>query len=129
MNTKKLGFKEFPTPNFPELLTKAEPLLLFLILLLLWCCAPGFLRKADVAAGSIDQSIWLLILLSIMAFLLILGLCWWIFQRFVLAVALPSVEYMVSQFNLLKTWQQYVFYFASFSLLLLSSLLCLIAIC
>lgn len=43
--------------------------LLFLILLFLWCFAPPWLRVFDETAGNIDQSIWLLVLLSLISFL------------------------------------------------------------
>ncbi|EDM37883.1 hypothetical protein PBAL39_15699 [Pedobacter sp. BAL39] len=129
MNTKKLGLEESPAPNFPVLFKRTEPLILFLLMLLLWFSAPGYLREMDSSTGTVDQSIWLLILLSIMTFLLLIGLCWWLLQRFLLATTLPSIGTMVSKFNLLSIWEQYMFYLASFALLLLAALFSLLAIC
>jgi hypothetical protein len=103
--------------------------LLFLFLLFVWCFAPPLLRGIDETAGNIDQSIWLLILLSLISFLLVAGLCWWLLQRFWSMSGLPSFTKMVSQFNNLALWQQLSFYWASFALLLLAASVCLSAIC
>jgi len=49
-------------------------MLLFLCLLLLWFFAPLLLQRIDQTVGNVDQSIWLLIILSLISFLLICGL-------------------------------------------------------
>lgn len=103
--------------------------LLFLFLLFLWCFAPPWLRVFDETAGNIDQSIWLLVLLSLISFLLVVGLCWWLLQRVWQLIGLPLFSDMVSQFNTLLLWQQLSFYWASFALLLLAASVCLAAIC
>ncbi|WP_442591914.1 hypothetical protein ACSBL2_11870 [Pedobacter sp. AW31-3R] len=105
------------------------PVLLFIFLLLTWCFLPQWLHRIDETAGNIDQSIWLLILLSLITFLLICGLCWWLMQQFWLVLQLPPIEMMVSQFKVLPIWQQLSFYYASFALFLAAALGCLIAIC
>ncbi|WP_083252188.1 hypothetical protein [Pedobacter steynii] len=107
----------------------AEPIAIFSILLSIWTFSPVLLRFADDTAGNIDQSIWLLIVLSLMSFLLITGLSWWILQRFWFMSGLPSILSMVSQFNTLLLWQQISFFLASFALLLMSSTGVLIALC
>lgn len=107
----------------------AEPITIFLILLTIWTLSPALLRFADQTAGSIDQSVWLLIVLSLMSFLLTTGLSWWILQRFWLISGLPSISSMVLQFNTLLLWQQICFFLASFALLLMSSTGALIALC
>ena len=104
-------------------------IVLFVSLLLIWCFAPGLILQFDNTAGSIDQSIWLLIILSLISFLLITALCWWLLHRAWSMMGLPSVSTMVSQFNSLTSWQQLGFYWASFVSLLLAALGCLIAIC
>jgi len=115
----------FSDIRFPQL----KQQLFFLFLLVLWCFAPPWLRLFDETAGSIDQSIWLLILLSLISFLLIVSLCWWLLQRFWETAGLPSFSKMVSQFNTLLLWQQLSFYWLSFALLLLVASVCLNAIC
>jgi hypothetical protein len=110
-------------------LKKAEPLLLFLIFLTVWAFAPGWLRMADETVGNVDQSIWLLVLLSLICFLLIFALCWWLVQRFWVLAGLPPFLLMVSQFNTLQLWQQLSFYWLSFVTLLLAAMGSLMAIC
>ena len=108
---------------------RLTPALLFIFLLLTWFFLPGLLRQLDETAGSVDQSIWLLVLLSLIGFLLICGLCWWLLRYFWMVLELPSIKKMVSQFKFLPLWQQLSFYYASFALLLLAAMGCLIAIC
>lgn len=105
------------------------PVLLFILLLLMWFFLPGLLHQIDETAGNVDQSIWLLVVLSLIGFLLICGLCWQLLQHVWMAMELPPIELMVSQFNLLPLWQQLSFYYASFALLLLAALGCMNAIC
>jgi hypothetical protein len=92
--------------------------LLLLILFSLWLFAQRLIMHADPTIGFIDPNIWLLFLLSMIAFLLVIALCWWILQRFLLGLGFPALGYMVSQFNQLLLWQQLGFYWASFALLL-----------
>ncbi|MBB2149916.1 hypothetical protein [Pedobacter gandavensis] len=120
MNTKKIKLPVFRWE---------EPAGVFILLMILWTFGPIVLRGMDDTTGSIDQSIWLLVLLSLISFLLIIGLSWWILNRFWAAIALPPISLMVSQFNTLLLWQQVRFFLASFGLLLLVATGCLIAVC
>ncbi|MCX2453387.1 hypothetical protein OQX61_19105 [Pedobacter sp. PLR] len=120
MDTKKLKLPVFRWE---------EPAGVFIVLMVLWTFGPIVLRGIDDTTGSIDQSIWLLVLLSIISFLLITGLCWWILNRAWVAIELPPISLMVSQFNTLHLWQQVRLYLASFGLLLLAATGCLIALC
>lgn len=106
-----------------------QPLLVLVGLILLWIFAPGLIRLTDETAGSIDQSIWLLVLLSLICFMLLSGLSWWILQRFWLLNGLPSISILVSQFHTLSLWQQICLLWASFALLILASLGTLFALC
>lgn len=106
-----------------------KSLSLLLVLLLIWGLAPGLIRLADATAGNIDQSIWLLVLLSMISFILLAGLSWWMLQRFWLSIGLPSIPFMVSQFHTLSLWQQICLFWASFALLLLVSMGLLFALC
>jgi len=111
-------------------LLKSLPIFaVFLLLLVTWFFAPGWLRHIDGTAGSIDQSIWLLVVLSLISFMLITALCWWLLQRFWLMSGLPPVEKMVLHFNTLETWQQIGLYWLSFVSLLLAAMGSLVAIC
>jgi len=108
---------------------KADLIIVFLLLLATWFFAPGWLRRIDGTAGSVDQSIWLLIVLSLISFLLITSLCWWLLQRFWLMAGLPPISTMVLHFNTLQLWQQLGLYLLSFALLLLAATGSLAAIC
>lgn len=107
---------------------KLEPYLVALIMLLLWFTAPKLMMLGDGTMGQIDQSIWLLVLLALISFLLMLGLCWWLLQRFWTVMSLPDLGIMVLQFNSLQLWQQLSFWLASFALLLLAAVGALVAI-
>lgn len=98
------------------------------ILLLLWPLVRQLLMHSDPMAGYIDQSIWLLVLFSMICFMLVTGLCWWLLQRFWLSLGLPALGDMVEQFNSLVLWQKLGFYWASFGLLLLAAVGALAAI-
>ena len=80
-------------------------------------------------SGSLDQNIWLLIILSMICFLTITGLCWWLLQRFWQSLGLPAFSKLVSQFNSLESWQQLGLYLFCFALLLFTAIGSLVAIC
>ena len=98
-------------------------------LLMLWLLMPGAIRQFDPASGGVDPAIWLLILLSLLAFFMLAAWCWWLLHRFWENLGLPRIELMVLQFKSLELWQQLGFYWLSFALLLLASVMCLAAIC
>ena len=120
--------KEYKVSRLAGLI-RWQPMLLFLFLLLLWGSSHLWLHRIDETAAGIDQSIWLLIILSLSTFLLLSALCWWLLQRFWLSAGLPPLKIMVLQFDTLSLWQQLGFYLASFSLLLVVASVCLNAIC
>ena len=102
--------------------------LLFSLLILLWFAAPKLIQLNDSTAGYIDPSIWLLILLALISFLMLLALCWWLLKQFWRTLGLPALGLMVSQFKFLESWKQLGFYFACFALLLLAGVACLAAV-
>ena len=112
----------------PNLLKAAEPVLLFGLLLLLWWRLPAILQNVDGTAGSIDQSIWMLIVLGLISFLLFTAVCWWLLQYSWQRLGLPGIYTMVSQFNTLELWQQLSFFWASLALLLAAAVCSLNAI-
>ena len=107
---------------------KIEPYLIGLILLLVWFTAQKVMVFTDATAGQIDQSIWLLVLLAIISFLLMLSLCWWLLKRIWVSMGLPDLGEIVLQFNSLNTWEQLKFVLALFALLLLAAVGALIAV-
>jgi len=103
--------------------------MLFVVLALLWSLAQNIVLSIDPTSGYVDRSILILVLLALICFMGMIGLCWWLLNRFWLAWGLPGLGGMVLQFNSLLLWQQLGFYFASFALLLLAGVGCLVAIC
>ena len=103
--------------------------LLFVVLALLWPLAQDIVLSIDPTSGYVDRSILILVLLALICFLGMIGLCWWLLKCFCMALGLSGLGSMVLQFNELLLWQQLGFYFASFALLLLAGVGCLAAIC
>jgi hypothetical protein len=96
--------------------------LLLMILLLVWSVGPRLLQGFDATAGSVDQSIWLLVVLGLISFLIIINLSWWLFKYSWQQVGFPSIHSIVSLYDLLSPWQQLSFLLGSFALVLLAAL-------
>jgi hypothetical protein len=101
---------------------------LFVILVLMWPMVQQQLFKFDRTVGYVDPSILVLILIGLICFLGLIGLCWWLFQRFLLVYELPGIGSLVLRFNELRLWVQLGFYFACYALLLLTAVGCLVAV-
>ena len=102
--------------------------LLFGVLLLTWPLLQGLIMSTDPMMGFIDPNIWLLILMSLICFLAVTGLSWWLLQIFWMGLGLPLLTEMVLSFKKIPIWQQLGFYWASFALLLLAAVGVLTAI-
>lgn len=102
--------------------------LLLGLLLLLWPLMQRLIQFDDVNVGYIEPNVWLLILLSFIAFLMMVGLAWWLLYRYWVSLGLTALRDMVSQFNGLELWQQLGFFYLWFALLLMAGVGCLIAI-
>lgn len=113
----------------PDWLMKWQPILLFSLLLMVWFTVSSHIHQLDPTATVIDQGMWLMVILSMISFLLIVALCWWLLSHFWVMMGLPTLSSMVSQFNILSLWQQLGLYWASFVMLLLAASACLIALC
>ncbi|MGY3055231.1 hypothetical protein ACVWYG_003446 [Pedobacter sp. UYEF25] len=100
-----------------------------LFLLLLYKSVPLWIYQLDPTAALPDAGIWSLILLSLLVFLILLLLSIYLFNTTLNWLGLPLLSSLVSQFKSLSLCQQYAFYWASFALLLLAAIGCLIAIC
>jgi len=97
-------------------------------LLALWGVSPELVRLADSTAGYIDQSIWLLVVLGLISFMMVVGLCWWLLQRFWTSMGLPQIGRMVSGFKEMELWAQLMFYLGCFALLVFAAVGCLAAV-
>ena len=102
--------------------------LLIGLLLLMWPLLQQLLTHSDPTVGYIDPNIWLLILLGLICFLIVTGLCWWLLQRFWMSLGLPALGSMVVQFKEIESWKQLGFYWASFGLLLWAAVGVLMAV-
>jgi hypothetical protein len=102
--------------------------LLFVILVLMWPMVQQQLFKFDVTVGYVDLSILVLIVISLICFLGLIGLCWWLLQRFLLVYELPEFGSLVLRFNEMELWVQLGFYFACYALLLLAGVGCFVAV-
>jgi hypothetical protein len=125
---KKMKTESIKSLAEMPVMKKIEPYLIALIMLLVWFTAQKLMLLNDSTTGQIDQSIWLLVLLAMIGFLLMLGLCWWVLQRFWAVMGLPRLGDMVLQFNSLLLWQKLAFWLASFALLLLAAIGALVAV-
>lgn len=108
--------------------SRIERYLLVAIGLLLWFTAPKLMQFADETTGVIDQSIWLLVLLAALSFMLMVGLCWWLLHRFWVIMGLPQLNVLIMDFKHMELWQQLSFWLASFALLLLAGVGALVAV-
>jgi hypothetical protein len=91
-----------------------------LILVLSWFFLQRVIQSGDVSVGVIDPSIWMLVLLSLICFVTVTGISYWMLKRFAVVMGLPTMGNLIVQFNSLEIWQQLSFYWASFALLLLA---------
>lgn len=100
----------------------------FGLLLLIWLAIPRVLQDPEQTAAYIEKSTVPLVMLSLISFMVVLGLCWWLLQRFWMSLGLPAIGEMVSQFKDLHLWQQLGFFLCSFALVLLAAIGALIAV-
>ncbi|HKG07898.1 MAG TPA: hypothetical protein VKB19_15620 [Pedobacter sp.] len=103
-------------------------IMVFGILILLWPLIQRVLRERDAMVGYVDPGIVVLILIAVISFLGLVGLCYWLMNGFLKYMGLPHLGSMVLQFTDMELWVQLGFYFASFALLLLSAMVCLVAV-
>jgi hypothetical protein len=119
-----------PGASPPLLKFKAlEPLLLFVLLLLIWCFAPRITQGDTPMTAMVDQGMWVLLILGLLGFLMICAISWWLLKHFWLMLGLPDIQDIAIHFNTLEVWQQLSFFLASFVSLLLAAMGCLVAIC
>lgn len=105
-----------------------ERVLWIVIGVLVWQLAPRMFPLAEGNSIEIARSIGLMVTLAWVVFVGLLGLCWWLLNRFWVSVGLPGVDCLVLQFRRLEVWQQLGFYFAAFALVLLAGVGCLAAV-
>ncbi|WP_113651734.1 hypothetical protein [Pedobacter namyangjuensis] len=127
MKTIKLWLPKLVV-NTSILRTISSMVILALGLIIAWLSMPYLIKSIDQYAGLIDPAVWQLLLLACISFFAMLVLSMLTFNWLIRLAHLPSINTMVSQFKMFNSWQQFVFYWASFALLLLGALLSLVAI-
>jgi len=105
-----------------------NPHYLFISLILLWGFGPLCLQILDDTAGSVDQSVWLVVVLGLICFMLVASICWWLLEHFWKQMGMVPVTLLVLRFNTLTLWQQVIFYWASYALLVFTAIGCLAVI-
>lgn len=120
METLKLIFKR---PYLGD-----GPIFFATLLLTLYVASFWWLPQWQPNFVSIDPSIWQLVLLAFVAFLLLLPLCWGILTYTVQCIGLPTLTLLFVQFKLLTLWQQFLLYWLSFFSLVFLALLSLMAV-
>jgi hypothetical protein len=100
---------------------------LLMVLMVLWGVVTRFWSSPEMTAG-INESVPLMVVLALIGFLILLELCWWLLNRFWNRVGLPGLEVLVFYYRRMEVWQQVMFYWASFALLLLAGVGCLAAV-
>ena len=116
-------------PGITGLKNSLQPLIIFLLLLLIWLVSPVLIQRIEPTADTTSFGVWILVILSLIVFLIIQALCWWLFNFYWQRLGLPPVTAILSHFNTLSLWQQLMFLWVSFASLLLAALGCLISIC
>ncbi|MEJ7558682.1 MAG: hypothetical protein WKF66_10275 [Pedobacter sp.] len=111
-----------------QIIELLKPVLVLIILILAWPLVQMLLFTSDQTTGYVDPSILILIVLSLICFIGMVGLSGWLFIKALKSVGLPIIGNMVSQFNTMAVWQQIGFYYASYALLLLAGVGCLVAV-
>ena len=100
---------------------------LLLVLMVLWGLVTEFWSSPEMTAG-INESVPQMVILALISFLILLELVWWLLNRFWNRVGLPGIEVLVIYYRMMEVWQQVMFFWASFSLLLLAGVGCLAAV-
>src|SRR5690606_31986505 len=97
------------------------------IILLIWS-GPKWIYRFDPTAALPDFGLGILFFWSLAVFLMILLLCWYLFNKSWARLKLPGIDMMVLHFSQLELWQQFLLYWASFALVLLAAVGCLAAV-
>lgn len=100
---------------------------LLVVLVVLWGVVTRFWSSPEMTTG-INESVPLMVVLALISFLILLELVWWLLNRFWKRVGLPGIEVLVIYYRRMEEWQQVMFFWGSFALLLLAGVGCLAAV-
>jgi hypothetical protein len=116
------------SPQLNAIGLRIQPLVLAAGLLFIWFYLPPVLRYLTPTAALIDAGIWQVLLLAVICHLVLLFGSWWLLAHVWQKLGLTPLNLMVSHFNALSLWQRLRFYWASFALVVLAGIACLIAL-
>ena len=106
-----------------------HPVILSLLILgVLYQSLPFWIYHTDPTAALPDAGIWSLLFIALISFLILLLLSGYLFKASLQELGLPHLSSLVLKFQTLTLWQQYIFYWASFALVLLTAVGCVAAI-
>ena len=78
---------------------------LMIVLMLLWSAVTNLFSSPEFSAG-INQSVPIMIVISLITFLILLYLSWWLLERLWERIGLPGIGNMVLHFKKIRIWQQ-----------------------
>ncbi|WP_156166743.1 hypothetical protein [Pedobacter sp. BMA] len=99
-----------------------------LLLILAYQLAPLFAGFFNNTTAVLDAAVWQLLLFSILTFMALLTISWFLLYASWSTLGLPNIHFMVLQFKDLSSWKQLSFYYACFALLFLGAVACVAAI-
>lgn len=102
--------------------------LMLVIMVLFWPLLQDLVLGMDATAGYVDPGILVLVLIGLICFMVLLGLCVWLMMGFLKFMGLPGLKDLVVCFKELKLWVQLGFYLACFAVLLFAGVGTLMAV-
>ncbi len=100
----------------------------FGVLVLVLMFLPVLSNDPEETARYVLKQMIPLVLVAVVVYLTVLGLAFWMVQRFWEAMGLPELGLMVLGFNRMRLWVQLGFYFGCFALVLAAGVGVLIAV-
>ncbi|WP_285009553.1 hypothetical protein [Pedobacter faecalis] len=102
--------------------------LVFTTLVLIWPLVQRMVLALDVRSGYVDPGIVVLIVISMLCFLMVIGMSLWLLKGFLIYLGLPSPGVLALKIKEMDVWVQLSFYLACFALLLFAGVGCLAAV-
>ncbi|WP_316794552.1 hypothetical protein [Pedobacter frigoris] len=98
------------------------------IVLLVWYTAPLVFDLPQGNSFEIAKSIGLMLVLALVAFVVVIAVCWWLLNRMLVALALPGTGDMVLYFYELELWEQVRVCFGLFALFVFAAVGVIVAV-
>ncbi|WP_316794661.1 hypothetical protein [Pedobacter frigoris] len=105
-----------------------ERVLQLVIVLLVWYTAPLLFDLPQGNSFEIAKSIGLMLVLALVAFVMVIAVCWWLLGRVLVVLELPLIGSMVLRFNELELWEQVRVCFGLFALFVFAAVGVIVAV-